>query len=549
MDVKKLFFGSFVMAMLFSSCNHEEEFLEKGENVARFSSSIEHVITTRVASDWEGTEKVGMYMVGESDFVAVSGVLNKQYNVAKGGSLTAVDGVEAVYPEDDSKVKFVAYYPYSSSIDQNIYKLNLAADGDNDLLYVKTLDVYDKSQSAAVPLVFAHQLAKLKLNIKKDAKDAEGVAANIVRSTTADFDLSTGILSNHDNSSTLAMNVSVAQATALVLPGKENNSKIVFTLEGKNYTWDVSTIDFAKGTEYTYTINLNENGNTDVVASLTTQIKGWAIEDGGEQNVSEDESETPEQTVSYAVPSVVGSFLQNTVISDAKLLVNYTNGDGSQVSVSTVVSGAASAGISVDNQEFTLSEGTGSFELGITGTPTASGEIIFTVSIGSVSLEGVTATVSAEEVTPSAPVYASNITLSTSDNSTDKYYTFNVTVGSESYSALKLGKSGDGGTWTSASLPASSTTLDFYAESWSDKTPELTVTINGGGTFSDGTTTKTETPKSNSAFSGTNKNPDISDTISESTLYSYTLKDITAATTLTFSTNNERSILWGVNVY
>ena len=157
------------------------------------------------------------------------------------------------------------------------------------------------------------------------------------------------------------------------------------------------------------------------------------------------------------------------------------------------------------------------------------------------------------EPTPGEGAYTSNITLPTNpDTEPDENKATGPTIKIEGieYSSLKLGTSKVVGSWTSNPIPANATSLSFYAIAWKGKTSELTISIENGGTFDDGQASKTIELAANSGATG--NAPFTITTPSASDYKTFTLKDITASTTIKFSTeeggSDKRAILFGINV-
>ena len=155
------------------------------------------------------------------------------------------------------------------------------------------------------------------------------------------------------------------------------------------------------------------------------------------------------------------------------------------------------------------------------------------------------------EPTPGEDVYTSNIELpestSTSAVQTNAYGGI-VKINGNEYPVLKLGTGSKAGNWTSPTLSADATSLSFYAVAWNNKTCQLTITINGG-TFDDDQASKTIELTANT---GANNNSPYTITPSSSDYKTFTLKNITSSSTITFSTGedsgNARAILFGINV-
>lgn len=545
MKTNKLYWGTLAVVLGLTACTNEaEEFSTTPEGAVRFSSSINIGTKVNEAGDaWTGGETVGIYMIGETGFTAIPGAENKEYTTDASGELSPKDGTHIFYPSDGGKVKFVAYYPYAN-ISGNTYKIDLAATGDKDLMYAATQESYDNTNQSAVKLEFAHQLSLLTLNVKSEAgAEATGVTAQITRNTTADFNLGNATLSNVGGSKAVDMTANGATLKALVMPGTDATSKVVFTLDGKNYTWNLGTVDFKAGTNYSYTINLKGQATPDVEASLNSSIKGWNLVSNS-QNVNQDAT----AGVVYTGAVFAGKLTEGAAIDGAKITVNYTNGDASTQTVTTVVEGAAAAGITVAEKQVTLVKGEGSFDLEVAGTPEAAGDVTFSVKIGENVIATTQTTVAAGEQ-GDAPVYTSNIALPESTSTDEnKASGGKVIINEAEYDILKLGASKAAGSWISPTIGQGKTGISFYAVAWSGKVTKLKLTIENGGSFADGTASKELTLNGNA---GAKDNSPFTITPTPDDFYTAELKETTDATTIKFESikdTDNRAIIWGINI-
>ena len=135
---------------------------------------------------------------------------------------------------------------------------------------------------------------------------------------------------------------------------------------------------------------------------------------------------------------------------------------------------------------------------------------------------------------PSEAVYTSNITLPTGTSTdTNKASGGEVNIGSQKYPILKLGTSSAYGSWTTSPITANATSLSFYAVAWNGDTSMLTISIDNGGSFDDDQTSKTIELAGNANLSG---NSPFTFTPTDSDYKTFTLKNITASSTITFST-------------
>ena len=152
---------------------------------------------------------------------------------------------------------------------------------------------------------------------------------------------------------------------------------------------------------------------------------------------------------------------------------------------------------------------------------------------------------------PGDKVYTSNIKLpegTTTD--ANKASGGTVKIEGTEYPILKLGTGKALGFWVSPALKAGSTKVAFYALGWSGKNGKLTVTIENGGSFDGGVTSKDI--ELNGATAGVVGNPPFTVTPADGDYYEFTLTGITASSTIKFSTekstSDKRAIVFGINV-
>lgn len=258
-----------------------------------------------------------------------------------------------------------------------------------------------------------------------------------------------------------------------------------------------------------------------------------------------------EATFSFGTPEFTATTIKaGTAIVDGKITIPYTAATGSETyNITVAVSGDAAAGIDpiVTAVTKTLTAGSGSIELPITGTPTTAGTVTFTIN-GITELT--TNTVNATVLAAGSADYTSNVSLPTADNSGDASYKASISIGGGDFSGLKLGTGSKAGTYTTEVLPATgNVTLSFYAVAWKGKKGTIKITVNNGGTI-DNAASKTFDLQANNGATG---NSPFTMTLESTDFYSVALQGVTSATTLTIETVSgtgldPRAILTGVNV-
>lgn len=96
----------------------------------------------------------------------------------------------------------------------------------------------------------------------------------------------------------------------------------------------------------------------------------------------EDYAGMKSSVISFGTPIFTGTLKAGTAAANAKILIPYFDAQGTEgaYQVSVVMTGA-SAGLTVSSGNYTVSQaGNGTIEVPVTGTPTAAGEVTFTIS-------------------------------------------------------------------------------------------------------------------------------------------------------------------------
>jgi hypothetical protein len=281
-----------------SACsNHNDPVVTDNEPVAvQFkASNVTATPTTRLASSgdqWANGDAIGVFMI-KSDAVT-NGVTNFEYrSTLVAGTTNATTGFlpngtanTAYFPDDNSSVGFVAYYPWKTGqAYDGAYAVNVggtqASQSTYDLLYASTAASYNRS-TPSVPLPFTHKLVKLIITATSGAGDldiGELTAVTIKgMNTKADFNLTDGTLGATNTAAditptTITSPASATESTsavdgvyeAILLPAASTTTSytVEFTLDGNTYVWDKFSTDIPKleaGKKYTYTLKINKTG-------------------------------------------------------------------------------------------------------------------------------------------------------------------------------------------------------------------------------------------------------------------------------------------------
>ena len=298
-----LLLAGIASGMLFScafeeSLEHTKPTIPTNKTEVQFLSSIRTSSSTysRILGDyWETGDAIGTYMIEKENQAVVEGKNNVRYITPKGGYtciFIATDNF-MYFPEDGREVHFMSYYPYKESIKGAIYKLDVSTQFPQsklDFLYsFNTSTTYDKNTDAfKIPMEFKQQMTKILIHIK-NGYDLQGFDLMNMKvhlsglSTTADFNLMTGKISNNNAPSPIYPSILIAgggnvySAEAIVIPESDmSKAEIVINMNNGNknqkndvYTWNLGKA-LEKGKRYMYNITVNRTGIT-----VNSAIHNW----------------------------------------------------------------------------------------------------------------------------------------------------------------------------------------------------------------------------------------------------------------------------------
>lgn len=292
-------------SMAIVSCSKDETPAAYDGSV-RFTSGITAAPDTRVAIDddtkgtsvWEKDDPVGIFMVKNGGTEVAEGAANIPYKAATPGATTTFTPADTpiCYPvNDDAKVDFIAYHPYNAAVSGSdfTYPVNLLNQDSQtaiDLMYAMNnnggvgFDKNDGINKTAVNFAFTHKLAKLVLKVTTDATVPGDITAVTIKGmhTTATFDLKTGALGAATGNATDITPVTItanSRYEAILLPvAYDDTHSVVFTVNGKNYVWDMKTgtiPNLAAGRIHTYDVNVTQHAVT-----VTGSIEPWNVVSG-----------------------------------------------------------------------------------------------------------------------------------------------------------------------------------------------------------------------------------------------------------------------------
>lgn len=298
MKLNNLFYVGALSALALTGCKSNDDNSEwLGSDGIMFTSYIEGLTSRASGSAWDDGDKVGIFMTaGAEEFE------NREYTASAAGALTPA-GSALKWPEGVETADFLAYYPYTASLNGKTYAVDVTNQDDPkaiDLLYSN--NATGVANGNAVNLAFKHQLSQIVITVGKDETIAStsGLAITISgMNTKANFDLTDGSLTATDSKANIAMNVNEegTLAEAIILPTADlNGATMTFTLGSMTFEWPITVQGgqgFEASTKYTYTATLSTVNGQPVVSMGNATIEDWNTEAGGDINVGFEEGEAP----------------------------------------------------------------------------------------------------------------------------------------------------------------------------------------------------------------------------------------------------------------
>lgn len=296
MKLGKFLFMSMLSGIILTACvdNDDKSEWNDGSQPVSFTSSIKGVNTRAVDTKWTAGDKVGIFMKTANGDLSAAIAVNKLHTTDESGNLTASNADNALYYPTNGSVDFIAYYPYTASLTENTYKVDVATQTDQpsiDLLYSNNATNFAKGAASKPQLQFAHMLSQIVFSIEKDATipSLNGLKVTFEgMNTKADFALADGTLSNAGTVAKIDAVVNEASATAktIVLPASTlSGIKVVFALNGKSYTADYPQATLEGGTKYTHKVKLSDSNGQPVIEMEAATITGWTEVPGDDIDV------------------------------------------------------------------------------------------------------------------------------------------------------------------------------------------------------------------------------------------------------------------------
>lgn len=286
--------------MVITSCDKTNTMDSDNDGKVRFTSGVTATPVSRVAIDadgksvWNAGDPVGIFMVQHAATNVVDDATNMKYTASGAGISTTFtpSGADIYYPLDETAaVDFIAYHPYSEAASDFTYPIDLSTQTSQTAIDLMTAKAdkggegYTKADGrtgTAVNFAFTHRLAKLVMNVTKDASVRGTITSVSITgmNTRATFDLKGdgGISSVSTLAAITPCTVTAEQKyEAILLPiGSLGDTHTVtfITDDNETYVWKMSN-EISKletGKIYTYTVNV-----TKYEVTANGSIKSWTL--------------------------------------------------------------------------------------------------------------------------------------------------------------------------------------------------------------------------------------------------------------------------------
>ena len=288
---KKTFSTLALAALLLTACQNDEETMQTDTRVAlQVTSGIQ---TRAYDATWEENDPIGIFGYTQTE-TPMEWSNNIQYVTVTGdGTFAPAQGEVPIYlPIDGTAVDFVAYYPYTKTLADGVYTVDVTDQSDQSAIDLMTAGVETTDRiSHAVAFNFEHKLSKIYLTFKAGEDmtiaDLAGMTVQLTgQQTQATFDVmqpESEVSVTTGNPVTLNLKTSAdgTSAEGIVLPSDNYSGMTLHLVLANNagyFNWDLNGSDaekFEAGKKYVYDITVNKTR-----LSVTSDITDWTPGNG-----------------------------------------------------------------------------------------------------------------------------------------------------------------------------------------------------------------------------------------------------------------------------
>lgn len=322
MKMKSLL-GIMLSLSILQSCQNDETGIiqnEVNKQGITFSSIIDDAPNSRAYdTSWEKNDVIGLFMYA-SNAKANLLATNIPYVTSNGDGYFVSQHTPLQYPEDNTPVDFIAYYPYNENInDYNSYSIDLSDQTQQSALDLMTaVNLTNRDQTLPQGnLQFKHLLAKLVLNLKSTSGNSlKGIKASIsglqVKGTAS---LGEGTITPSGEATTFSLYIDeeATKAEAILLPQALNgNLKIKLELNGqsKEITTQIAG-SIEQGNKYICNVNISSKGG-EITTDPQAKYIRWA------ETPLITESQLAQSNIKY-ITHYTGETYTNSTLSGIKI--------------------------------------------------------------------------------------------------------------------------------------------------------------------------------------------------------------------------------------
>ena len=290
--MKKATFSAVALAaLLLAACQSEEENPQTDTRVAlQVTSGIQ---TRAYDATWEANDPIGIFGNTHTE-TPMEWSNNVQYVTVTGDGTfaPAQDEVPIYLPIDGTAVDFVAYYPYTKTLADGVYTVDVTDQSIQKNIDLMAAGVETTNRvSHSVAFNFEHKLSKIYLTFKAGedmtTADLAGMTVQLTgQQTKATFDVTqpeSEVSVTAGNPVTLNLKTSAegTSAEGIVLPSDDFNAMTLHLVLANNagyFNWDLNGSEaekFEAGKKYVYDITVNKTR-----LSVTSSITDWTPGNG-----------------------------------------------------------------------------------------------------------------------------------------------------------------------------------------------------------------------------------------------------------------------------
>lgn len=337
------FYISFIVAaasaLMFGCADNEVNLSDRisGKELYKITSGTNKFASrVNIDSQWENGDAIGVYMFSANTTDVIGNASNVKYvTTVDGASQAAFTPSSAPIELHDVAVDFVAYYPFSESVSDFIYTIDLSdqSQGFNkhDLMYASAKNK-TFSDDGNLEMTFSHCLSLLKVNVtgitSMERLTVEGLKTN------ATFDLRNASLNVVETQTAMVLEqqVSTANFVGIVLPSEDiSGMKVVIQSAGEKYTYTVpegsSVTKFEKSKIYTFNINVQSPEKNTLEGVTDDNNVPWVEDKVQEGTCLPVIDGIPEDYSQIKVNSVSGNLSSKLLGYDGNVAVIFAAGD------------------------------------------------------------------------------------------------------------------------------------------------------------------------------------------------------------------------------